>query len=118
MMGIGEGIMQKALPFTSVFLSSAVAFNLSTAALAGSVTDADLRGKTICWSRGASITSGTDGFFYSTKIGKGTWRLDGDRLIGVGVRGEYVWTISKERGAFHLRGVTEANAESWGKYSK
>jgi hypothetical protein len=97
-------------------LSGAVA--ACSTAFAGSVTNADLAGKTICWSGGAKITYGQDGFFYSDQVGNGPWRLDGDRLIGNGVRGEYVWIITRQGGTFHLRGVTEANVERSGKYCK
>ena len=78
--------------------------SVSNAAGAGPVTNADLAGKKICWSRGANITYGKDGFFYSDKIGNGTWRLEGDRLIGNGVRGEYIWIITKQREAFIYKG--------------
>ena len=95
--------------------SGVVTYSLS--AIAGPVTDADLRGKTICWNTGVTVTYGQDGFFYSSQVGNGTWRLVGDRVITDGVRGEYTWTITKQGGTLHNR-WTEANTvkEAWGKY--
>ena len=100
----------------AIVLGAVVAY--SAAAFAGSVTKADLAGKKICWSGGANITYGKDGYFYSNEEGNGTWRLAGDRLIMVGVAGEYDWTMTKQGGTFHSIGRTlgETGKEYTGKY--
>jgi 2-polyprenyl-6-methoxyphenol hydroxylase-like FAD-dependent oxidoreductase len=55
---------------------SIVALSCPTVALAGPVADADLRGKTICWSYGATRnTYGKDGSLDSSLVGHGAWSL-------------------------------------------
>ena len=103
--------------YFTLFVLFAIAFGPSTAALAAPVTDSDLRGRTICWNSGVKVTYGKDGFFYSDQVGSGTWRVVGDKVVTVGVRGDYAWTITKERGALHNRWTDGGAAkEAWGKY--
>jgi hypothetical protein len=78
------------------------------AALASPVTDADIRGKVICWSGGPIITYGKDGNFYSTQVGNGKWHLVGNKLTVDGVRGHGTFTITKQGGTL-LASTIEAN---------
>ena len=76
----------------------------AVAALAGSVTKADLTGKKICWSDGGSPTYGKNGAYDENILGHGTWRLAGDRLTVVASHGQYTGTITKENETFHISG--------------
>jgi hypothetical protein len=109
--------MPKALQFTLAVLSSAVAFSLSTAAFAGSVTKADLAGKKICWSSGAITTYGKDGSVDCDRCGHGTWRLVGDTLTEHFERGSYVWKAAKDGLTLHLS-LQTAPYEVHGSYCK
>jgi hypothetical protein len=83
----------------------------SATALANSVTDADLRGKTICWNFGGTRnTYGKDGSLDSNLLGHGTWSLSGDTLTEDGAHGVYTFTITKEGQNFHISGSTIAHA--------
>jgi hypothetical protein len=91
----------------------------SLPALAGPVTDADLRGKKICWSTGIISTFGKDGSIDSNRSGHGTWSLSGDQLTLIMANGNSVDTITKDGGTFHRtrRGSKSGqNVESWGSY--
>ena len=105
------------LTMGAVLLSAVLAY--SAAALAGSVTNADLAGKKICWSDG-SATYGKDGSFDSNGCGHGTWRLVGDRVEIRSSTCAFDFTISKDNGAFHGVGYGGAggNYDAWGKYCK
>jgi hypothetical protein len=71
-------------------------------AVASPVTDADLRGKKICWySKGVNNTYSKDGSLESNLLGHGTWRLVGDKLTETGLH-VYTFTITKEDGTFHM----------------
>ena len=110
---------------TSVALGAVLA--VSGSALASPVTDADLRGKTICWSFGGTrITYGKDGSFDSNLLGHGTWSLSGDTLTEHGDHGAFTITINKEGQTFHMYGPSIAHAgtayektifvDVWGSY--
>ena len=87
----------------------------SAAAFAGSVTNADLAGKKICWSDGYA-TYGKNGSFDSGGCGHGTWNLAGDRVeIRTGNCG-FSFTISKDKETFHALGAN--GYEAWGKPCK
>jgi hypothetical protein len=91
----------------------------SVAAIAATVTDADLRGKKICWNTGFSSSYGKDGSFAGSTIGHGTWRLNGDLLTVSAEHGSGANTITKDGGTFHLarRGSRSGkDIESWGSY--
>jgi hypothetical protein len=79
---------------------SIIVIGRPTVALASSVTDADIRGKMICWSGGPIVTYNKDGTFYSTQVGNGKWRLVGNKLTVDGVRGHGAFTITKQGGTF------------------
>src|SRR5271166_3674088 len=90
---IEEGVVPKA---SQLFLMAValVAFARPLVALAGPVTDADLRGKTICWSYGGTRnTYGKDGSLDSNLVGHGTWSLVGDRITEHGDHGVFSFTI-------------------------
>ena len=77
--------MPKALQFVLMVISMRVVGD-RTVALASPVTDADLRGKKICWySKGVNNTYGKDGSLESNLLGHGTWRLVGDKLTETGL---------------------------------
>jgi hypothetical protein len=104
--------MPKALPLMVMVVSAAV-FARPIIAMAGPVVDADLRGKTICWSYGGTRnTYHKDGSLDSNLIGHGTWRLVGDRLTEAGDHGVFTFTISKEGGQFHMYGRTVASGSA------
>jgi hypothetical protein len=90
----------------------------SVAALADPVSDADIRGKKICWTDGIISTYGKDGSFDSNRSGHGTWTLAGDRLTVIAANGAGESQITKENGTFHtLRtGRHGNNFEGWGRY--
>jgi hypothetical protein len=48
--------------------------------VAGPVSDADFRGKKICWNTGITSSYNKDGSFDSNRSGHGTWQLVGDQL--------------------------------------
>jgi hypothetical protein len=74
-----EGTMLKiSFIIPAAFLGMALADSLI--ASADPVTDADIRGKKICWTTGVTSTYGKDGSFDSNRSGHGTWTLVGDRL--------------------------------------
>jgi hypothetical protein len=97
----------------------ALVFGPPVVALASPVTDADLRGKTVCWSYGGTRnTYGKDGSFDSNLIGRGTWRLVADRLTEDGDHGVYTFTIDKDGQTLHMYGKTPGggSVEVWGHY--
>jgi hypothetical protein len=59
---------------------AAVVLGQSVSAFAAPVTDADLRGKKICWNTGFTSSYNKDGSFDGNRSGHGTWRLNGDLL--------------------------------------
>jgi hypothetical protein len=68
----------------------------SLPAIAGGVSDADLRGKKICWNSGGSSSYSKDGSFDGTFAGHGTWTLVGDQIEVHGDHGSGVNTITKD----------------------
>lgn len=93
--------MPKALQFVLMVISMLVVGDRNVA-LASPVTDADLRGKKICWySKGVNNTYGKDGSLESNLLGHGTWRLVGDKLTETGLH-VYTFTITKEGDHFHM----------------
>jgi len=105
--------MSKALQFM-LMLISVIVFGRPIVALASPVTDADLRGKKICWySKGVDNTYGKDGSLDSSLLGHGTWRLVGDKLTESGLH-VYTFTITKEGGTFHM--INNEVGEVWGRY--
>ena len=91
----------------------------SVPAVAGAVSDADLRGKKICWSTGIISTFGKDGSIDSNRSGHGTWSLSGDQLTLIMANGNSVDTITKEGQTFHRarRGSKSGQSiEAWGSY--
>jgi hypothetical protein len=99
--------------------TSVALLTVPAAALASPVTDADLRGKKICWNVGANHVYHQDGSLESNIIGNGTWRLVGDTLTEKGTvgQGTYIFTIINEGGTFHMT-QQNGNLEVWGKYCK
>jgi hypothetical protein len=96
-----------------------VALTGIVAAMAAPVTDADLRGKKICWNNGVIGTFGKDGSLDSNRAGHGTWSLSGEQLTLIGNNGSSVDTITKEGGTFHrTRRASNSgkDIELWGKY--
>jgi hypothetical protein len=75
----------------------------SAAAFAEPVTKADLAGKTICWSNGYVVHYNKNGSqsWTGPYKGHGTWRLEGDQLIGSWANGEVISTLTKENGTLH-----------------
>jgi hypothetical protein len=116
-----EGVMPNRSTLKMMAISL-VAFGPAGALAApGLVTDADLRGKTICWSYGGTRnTYGKDGSFDSNLIGHGTWTLVADRLTEHGETGVYSFTIDKQEGKLHMYGRTPGggSVEVWGNYCK
>ena len=97
----------------------AVVSGHSACAFAGAVTDADLRGKKICWNTGFTSSYNKDGSFDGSRIGHGTWRLSGDMLTVSAEHGAGANTISKDGSTFHLArraSKSGSNIESWGSY--
>jgi len=91
----------------------------SFSAVAGAVTDADLRGKKICWNNGATSSYSKDGSFDGTFAGHGTWTLVGDQLEVHGDHGTGANTITKDGDTFHIvRRASRSgkDIEGWGKY--
>src|SRR5271155_2883326 len=90
---------------TSLILSalvSAVALAQSLPAVAGAVSDADLRGKKICWNNGATSSYSKDGSFDGPFAGHGTWSLAGDQLQVHGDRSSGANTITRDGDTFHI----------------
>jgi hypothetical protein len=85
------------------------------AAWAGSITNADLTGKKICWSDGWA-TYGKNGSFDSGGCGHGAWRLAGDRVEIRATNCGFSFTITKDNGTLHALGAN--GYEAWGKYCK
>ncbi len=73
----------------------------SMAAFADPVTDADIRGKKICWNNGVNNSYGKDGSVDSNRMGHGTWSLSGNLLTVIGSNGSAANTVTKEGGTFH-----------------
>jgi hypothetical protein len=92
--------MPKALQLTLAAVS-AVVFGPFNAALASSVTNADIARKTICWSNGAISAFHKDGTYDCNRCGHGTWRLEGDTLTENGDAGPVVWKITKVGRTLH-----------------
>jgi hypothetical protein len=91
----------------------------SVCASAAPVTDADLRGKKICWNNGAAGSYNKDGSYDSNRIGHGTWRLAGAQLTVIGSNGSVSNTITKDGSKFHevARGSRSGkDIELWGDY--
>lgn len=109
-------MLKISLIIPAAFLGMALAN--SVVALADPVTDADIRGKKICWTTGIISTYGKDGSFNSNRSGHGAWTLAGDRLTVMAANGSGESQITKENGTFHtLRtGRHGNNFEGWGKY--
>ena len=94
-------------------------FTVSTAALANPVTDADLRGKKICWTTGIVSTYNKDGSYDSNRVGHGNWRLVGDQIMISAEHGAGSNTITKDGDTFHTtRRASKSgqDVEGWGKY--
>ena len=93
------------------------------AALAATVTNADLAGKKICW-RDGKTTFEKDGSFYSTRFVRGAWTLKDGQLVVRGANGGFTATIIKRNGTFHVVGYLAGNVASptpygtWRKYCK
>ena len=105
-------------PIVAVLVCAA-ALAQSVPALAGSVSDADLRGKKICWDNGYTNTFNKDGSFDGNHSGHGTWSLSGDTLTILGDQSSGASTITKDGDTFHRtrRGSKSGkDVESWGKY--
>jgi hypothetical protein len=90
-------------------VTSVALLTASAAALASPVTEADLRGKKVCWNVGANHVYHQDGSLESNIIGNGTWRLVGDRITEHGDHGVFSFTIEKNGGSFHMYGRSVAN---------
>jgi hypothetical protein len=91
----------------------------SVPAVAGAVSDADLRGKKICWNNGFISTYNKDGSFDGNRSGHGTWNLNGDLLTVNADHGSGASNISKDGATFHStrRGSKSGQSiESWGSY--
>lgn len=110
--------MARVIGFMFAALTSTVSA-FPAAGLANPVTDADLRGKTICWSYGGTRNSyHKDGSLDSNLVGHGTWSLISDRLTEHGPQGVYTFTIDKQGGKLHMYGRTPGggSVEVWGDY--
>jgi hypothetical protein len=99
-------------------VACAVMLSNSVAALAEPVTDADLRGKKICWNNGGTSFYGKDGSFEGARFGHGTWSLVGDRLTVNAEHGSGASSITKDNATFHTvsSGRHGKSFEAWGKY--
>ena len=92
----------------------------SVAAIAAPVTDADLRGKKICWNTGFTSSYNKDGSFDGNRSGHGTWRLNGDLLTVSAEHGSGASNISKDGSTFHStrRGSKSGkDIDAWGSYA-
>jgi hypothetical protein len=87
---------------------------------AAPVTDADLRGKRICWDDGSTTDFGKDGSWDNSRLGHGAWSLTGGSLMVTLSNGNarLPATINKEDGGIHLlRRAAHGNiVERRGKY--
>jgi hypothetical protein len=83
------------------------------AALAGSVTKADLAGKKICWSDGWATYGKMARSTRRDAAHGGTWSMAGDRVKVRGEQCQFDFSISKENGSFHALGYN--NYEALGK---
>jgi hypothetical protein len=100
-------------------LVCAAALAQSRPALAGAVTDADLRGKKICWNTGFTDTFNKDGSYDGNRLGHGTWSLNGDVLNISAEHGTGAANISKDGNTIHWtrRGSRSGkDIEAWGSY--
>jgi hypothetical protein len=91
----------------------------SVAAIAAPVTDADLRGKKICWNTGFTSSYNKDGSFDGNRSGHGTWRLNGDLLTVSAEHGSGASNISKDGSTFHsTRRASKSGTDidAWGSY--
>jgi hypothetical protein len=91
----------------------------SVAAIAAPVTDADLRGKKICWNTGFTSSYNKDGSFDGNRSGHGTWRLNGDLLTVSAEHGSGASNISKDGSTFHsTRRASKSgkDIDAWGSY--
>jgi hypothetical protein len=91
-MGWNNGIIPM---FLAVFV-----LDQSVYASAAPVTDADLRGKKICWNTGFTSSYNKDGSFDGNRSGHGTWRLNGDVLTVSAEHGSGASNISKDEAPF------------------
>jgi hypothetical protein len=106
-------------PFILSAVGGAAVIIHSAGALAGAVTDADLRGKKICWNNGIINSYNKDGSFDGSTVGHGTWRLNGDLITVNAEHGSGANNISKEGSTFHLtRRASKSgqDIERWGNY--
>jgi hypothetical protein len=113
-----EKIMsRKSFIFAVVVCGAALA--QSVPAVAGGVTDADLRGKKICWNTGFISSYNKDGSFDGNRAGHGTWSLNGDLVTVNAEHGSGASNISKDGDTFHsTRRASRSgkDIEAWGKY--
>jgi hypothetical protein len=110
----GVGTMHKASMILAV-----VVFGQSVSAFAASVTDADFRGKKICWNTGFVSSYNKDGSFDGNRSGHGTWRLNGDVLTVSAEHGSGASSISKDGSTFHsTRRASRSgkDIDAWGSY--
>ena len=84
----------------------------SVAALADPVTDADIRGKKICWTTGITSAYNKDGSFDSNRSGHGTWTLSGGTLTVIASNGAGASQITKDDGTFHTLRTGRTGGES------
>ena len=114
----GVGTMGK-FPFILSAVGGAAVVIHSAGALAGAVSDADLRGKKICWNTGITSSYNKDGSFDSNRSGHGTWRLAGDQVVVSASNGAGASTITKDGNTFHItRRASKSgkDIEAWGSY--
>jgi hypothetical protein len=105
------------LVLTALVYGAALAQSLPAAA--GPVSDADLRGKKICWNTGITSSYNKDGSFDSNRSGHGTWQLVGDQLSVNATYGVGASTITKDGNTFHTtRRASKSgkDIEAWGSY--
>lgn len=105
------------LILSALVCSAALAQSLP--AVADPVTDADLRGKKICWNNGGTSSYNKDGSFDGNRSGHGTWRLNGDVLTVNADHGSGANNINKDGSTFHItrRGSKSGkDLEAWGNY--
>ena len=91
----------------------------SVCASAAPVTDADLRGKKICWNTGFTSSYNKDGSFDGNRSGHGTWRLNGDVLTVSAEHGSGASNISKDGSTFHSSRRASRSGkdiDAWGSY--
>jgi hypothetical protein len=87
--------------------------------VAGPVSDADFRGKKICWNTGITSSYNKDGSFDSNRSGHGTWQLVGDQLSVNASNGVGTSTVTKDGNQFHsTRRASRSgkDVEAWGSY--